>query len=473
MSIRKNVVNNFVLQFVSLLMPLVTLPYVTRTLNKKDFGRITFVDAFIQYFIIFAMLGVPFYGLREIAKVKDDIERRCQITKELVVLNFSLAILCMLLFLSVSFFIPVLKSDFNLVIIGCMTLLSYSFMIEWYFQGVENFSFITKRGIFFKLAYTISIFLFVKSESDYVLYYLLTCLLIFGNALVNFLFFLKSNSISSFSVYPKSLLIHIKPLMVLFSINVSVSVYTILDTIILGLFKSPVHVANYAIALRFVKVYWTLMAAIGIVLMPKVSAMFSQGDHSGVVDVLSKSRDVVYLLSIPFGFFCFIFPNEVLNFLFGPQYNATDVLRVLAFAPVIIGICNVFGTQFLLPIGKEKHILRATIYGLVVSLGFNFVLDPIIGDVGASIACIVAESTVCIYIVVKAQRYVRLNFNLKLICEIILCLFVSTLFGYLLGAQFGLNKLILSVLLYAVVFLFSSVFVFKNRIIISIIYFNR
>lgn len=154
-----------------------------------------------------------------------------------------------------------------------------------------------------------------------------------------------------------NILKHVKPLLVLFSINASLSVYVILDSIILGFLTDTVNVSYYNIPLKLVKIFWMIIAGIGVVFIPRISALFGNGDHREIKNLMSKSINIVLLLSLPFSLFCILFAKDILLIISGQQYiKSSFALQILSVIPLIIGLCNVFGTQFLLPIGKEKNI---------------------------------------------------------------------------------------------------------------------
>jgi O-antigen/teichoic acid export membrane protein len=375
MGIRKNMVSNLILTSSNILFPLITFPYIAHTLSNDSYGRISFVDAFTSYFLTFATIGIPFYGIREVAKVKDNPQQYSKLVIELAGFQFCLSLFFSVMFLVMQFYIPSVHSNLSLVKIACLIIISSSFSIDWFFQGTENFGFITSRSLFTKLLNVISIFLFVKATDDHNVYYLISALTIFVNAAWNFVYFLRR----FYKPFQGKLTIkpHIKSLLVLFSINISISIYTVLDTIILGLFTDPATVSLYTVPLKLVKMFWTVVGSIGVVLIPKIAYLFIKDDKEAITDLIKKSSNVVFLMTLPFAAFCLVFPHEILIVIAGNKYlKTTGTLQILSVVPLIIGFCNVLGSQYLMPIGQEKKILHATIVGLVISLALNFSLIP-------------------------------------------------------------------------------------------------
>jgi O-antigen/teichoic acid export membrane protein len=469
MGIRKNMVSNMLLTTSAVIFPLITFPYVTRTLSSNSIGKYFFIDALTQYFIVFAAVGIPFYGIREIAKVKNDKQSRSKLVTELLTIQITLSLFLSAVYVAIHYFIPALKNESGLVKIACLGIVSTSFLMEWFYQGIENFTYITGRSLIIKALSVASILLLVKNADDYVVYYLLTTLVILFNAGLNFINYLKNHH----SIFEGSLDIkkHVKPLLILFSINISVSIYAVLDTIILGLLTNTENVSFYNVPLKLAKIYWTVVNGAGMVLIPRIASYFVDNDTAGIQAIMQKSMSIVFLLAIPFCFFCIVFPVEILQVISGDKYlHAANALRLLSVVPLIIAVCNVCGTQFLMPIGQERSILYATLIGLSVSLVLNFCLIPYLQFMGAAIACVAAEATVCIYIVISAAKRTRLLVDYSLLSQILLSLAISFAAQWLLGNYLhGLMLVMGTVGAYCITFVLLQFVYFKNRFIFSLV----
>lgn len=462
-------ISNLLLTSSAVIFPLITFPYVTRTLSSNSIGKYFFIDALTQYFIIFSAVGIPYYGIREIARVKNNIPARSKLVTELLSIQVTLAVLLSAVFIGIHHFIPDLKNDFGLVKIACLGIISASFMMEWFYQGIENFTYITGRSLIIKTVSVAGILLLVRQAGDYLIYYLLTTLLIFCNAALNFFNYLKNYH----APFEGKLNIkrHMRPLLVLFSINISVSIYAILDTIILGLLTDPANVSFYNVPLKLVKIFWTVVNGAGMVLIPRVASYFVNNDTAGIQNVMQKSLSIVFLLTIPFCFFCLMFPAQILVIISGPKYlDAANALRVLSIVPLIIAVCNVCGTQFLMPIGQEKNILYATLLGLVISLALNFLLIPYMKFMGAAIACVAAEGTVCIYIFVSAIKRIKLLIDYALLIQILLSLAIAAAARFVFYPYYNGLVLIAGVFgIYCFTFILLQLVYFKNSFVFSLI----
>lgn len=461
-------VSNLILTGSTVLFPLVTFPYLTRTLSADSLGRVFFIDAFTQYFIIFSSIGIPFYGIREIAKLKNDKEGRSKLTLELILIQLTLALIFSAIFIFVSLWLHDLRKNLGLVWISCIMIISTSFLIEWFYQGIENYSYITKRSLVIKVISILAILLLIRQTDDHLIYYGITASLILVNALLNIFNFFRRHYVKS----EGKILIgrHIKPLLILFSINVSVSVYTVLDTILLGFFSDPLNVSYYNVPLKLVKIFWVLVSGAGVVLIPRIASLSLEKNENGITEIMTKSFNIVILLTIPFCGICLAFPEQILFIISGNKYLfAVNSLRILSIVPLIIGICNVMGTQYLMPIGKEKHILYATVLGLIISLCLNFILIPNYKFIGTSIACVISELSVCIYIYISAKRRTRIVFDWKLLLQILIGMFSSVFITYAIKLDSAVLNLIVFGITYLATFLILQLFIFKNSFINSII----
>lgn len=466
-------ISNMLLTTSTVLFPLITFPYITRTLSNASIGKFFFIDAFTQYFVTLSAVGIPYYGIREIAKIKNDAAQRSKLVAELITIQFTLAVVSSIILLIAHYFIADLKNEHGLVKVACLSIIGSSFLIEWFYQGMENFAYITTRSLILKTLSVLSILLLVKQQNDYLIYYLLTTLLIVANASFNFFNYAKNHHVPFTGKL--ELKRHIKPLLVLLSINISVNIYAVSDTIILGLLTNTVMVSYYNVPLKIARIFWMLVNGAGLVLIPRIANFFAEDDTRGIQNVMQKNLNIVFLLTLPFCCFCLLFPEEIINVVSGPQYlQSANALRILSGVPFIIAVCNVFGTQYLMPIGSEKSILHATVIGLIISLVLNFLLIPQFKFMGTAIACVAAELVVGLYIVKKALKTATIELDYGLILQIGLSLLATIISRYILIHYLdGVLLVIGAIAVYCFVFLLLQLLIFKNQFIFSLVQFKK
>lgn len=281
-TIKRNFIYNALLSLSQVIFPLFTFPYVARIILPTGIGEVVFIESICKYVILFSALGIPIYGVREIAKVKTDQIKLNRLFTELVLLNVMLTVLVLGIFVVSFLCIDVFSSDINFYILGCFLILSNVFTIEWYFQGIEQFKFITIRNLLVKTILTLLIFTLVKERSDVLIYFAIIVLGSVLNAIINFKYALKIVRLD-FKLDVKGLKRHVKPLFFIFSSIAFISVYTLLDTVILGFMTNAETVGLYSAGLKVSRIPIMFVGALGLVLLPKLSEQFHNGDRKSVV----------------------------------------------------------------------------------------------------------------------------------------------------------------------------------------------
>lgn len=230
-SIKFNFLYNILLQVSKVIFPLITAPYVARVLEPEGVGLFNFANTYANYFALFAALGVPLYGIREIAKVRDDIESQTKFVSEIISLLLVTTILCVAIYLGTLLLIPQLNENFLIFILSALCLYVTPFRIDWYFQGKEEFGYITMRSLVIKVVSIACLFIFVHEKSDLINYVIINAASTTINELWNYIKLYKTGVHPYLTLDFKK---HLKPLLVLFSSSVAISIYTILDTLMLG-----------------------------------------------------------------------------------------------------------------------------------------------------------------------------------------------------------------------------------------------
>ena len=466
--VRKNMIYNVLLSSASLLFPLISIPYITRTLSPESFGQVVYVDAFTQYFLLFSTLGVPYYGVREVAKVKHNKLLLSSLVTELVLIQIVTTCFSVLLFFTLANVLPLLHKSINLVKVGCFILIIQLLIWDWFYQGIESFSYITKRTIFSRICSLIFLLVTVKHANDSLYYYLTNIVWLTLNAIFNARFFFKNYYTPVFSNL--NIKKHIRPLLILFSINLSISFYSVLDTILLGSLSNEKYVSYYTVAIKIPKLYWSVIGAIGVVLIPRFSVLLQNGITEEVKAIMKKSINIVLMLTLPFIVFSLFFSKEIIFLISGSKYeHSATALQIFSVLPLILGFFNIYGSQFLFPLKKEKFILIATLMGLVVSVTINLILIPILKDVGSAIASLCAETTVCsvIYYFARKEVIIRIDKNLLLlmVATSILAIPVFLLIKYWLSSYW---LLVAGGISYGIIFFVLQLY-FKNAFIEDIV----
>lgn len=418
-TIKKNAIYNILLSASQLLFPLITFPYVSRVLGPQGIGVVSFIDSLTQYFILVAALGIPIYGVREIAKVRTDPTKRAQVFSELLLIHISSTCLALLVYITVFFSIAKFQAYQHLLLIGSGLLLFQVFMLEWLFQGLEEFPYITKRTLLIRAFSVLAIFLLVKKPQDTLSYYSIFLATLLANAVFNIHYarrFVRFKLVK----YKQAIARHWKSLLYIFSLGLVTSVYTLLDTALLGLLSTNTQVGYYATATRLTKLVIMIFVAFATVMIPPLSKAFHIGDRATANRLLKKSFGYMVLLSVPASIGLMVVAPLILRLYAGQEFtDARLSLQILAPTIICISLSNIFGMQILNPTNKEHLFFKAAVVGMVVSVSVNLLLIPFFEHVGAAISALITEFTVLILLGVYALRSVAFGPQWKLLIQAI------------------------------------------------------
>ena len=403
-SIIKNSIFNTIKTFSSLVFPVLSFAYASRILGEEGIGRVNFARSFITYFSMFAMLGMNYYGTREAAKLRNDRQKLSKFTHEMLLINGCTTFLAYL-FLGVAIFaVQKLRDYTTLLAISSAAILLQGMGMEWLYQAMEEYRYIAVRSVLFQFGAFAAMLLLVRDAGDVEAYALVMLLASYGAYILNFINARKLVSFKRQSAY--RIKEHIKPLLWLFAMAVSIELYTVLDSTMLGFLKGDAAVGRYTAAVKVNKLVNSLITAIGVVLIPRLSYYISQGETDRVNELVSKAYNYIFLLSVPAAVGLFMLSDEIILLFSGKGFaSAAVTMRILTPIVLVIPFSVVTNQQTLIPMGKEKLILLSTSTGAVTNLIFNSVLIPKFAENGAAIATVLAETAVAGVCFINIGRY--------------------------------------------------------------------
>lgn len=388
-SIKKNFAYKSVLTLSTYLINFITFPYVARVLGVERIGLVNFVDNTVNYFLLFATMGVGLLGVREIAAVKEDKKRRDQVYSSMLALNLLFTLVSLGIYLLCISTIPKLCQYDELFYIGTAKILFTVFLVEWFFTGVENFRYITLRSILIKVLYIISVFLFVRDTSDYRLYFILTVGVVVLNALINQLYIRKFvrvrwNNIQLFKYLKQNVTLGIYTLMT--------SMYLTFNVMYLELVSNNTEVGYYTTAFKLYSVILGFFTAFTNVMLPRMSSLLANGEKDRFQELVNRSFSVMATCCIPLILCSMIMAPQIVYILSGPGYEGAILpMRIIMPAAFAVGVAQVLAIQVLMPMKKDKVLLIASIIGAVVSLLINLLVVPSVKSVGSAVVLLCSE----------------------------------------------------------------------------------
>ena len=401
-SLKLNVIMNMILTMSSFIFPLITFPYVSRILLPEGTGKVSFATSLITYFTMFAQLGVPTYGIRACAKVRDNREELTRTAQELLIINLVMsAISYVVLFLAIAF-VPRLQSEKTLYVIVSFTIILSSIGMEWLYKALEQYTYITIRSVIFKFLALIAMFLLIHEKSDYIIYGGISILAASASNVFNFINVHKYIDLKPVGGY--NFKRHFKPIGTFFAMSCAVTIYTNLDTVMLGFMKTDADVGYYNAAVKIKTILVSIVTSLGAVLLPRASYYIENGLKEDFKRITKKALSFVFLFASPLMLYFIFYAKEGIFFLSGSAY-AGSILPMQIIMPTLlfIGITNILGIQMLVPLGKEKVVLYSEIAGAIVDVIINALLIPRFASSGAAIGTLVAEFVVLVvqYIALK------------------------------------------------------------------------
>ena len=391
-SVPFNFAMNFLLKLSGTICAAISYPFAFRMIGEAGMGKAAFAASVGSFFLLLASMGISTYGIRECAKVRDDPATMRQTARELLCLQFLMTLASVSLLLIAVIAVPRLWENRLLFVIQGGQLLFHALDTEWLFSAEERYAFLTVRSFAVKLAAVALILLFVRQPEDYRLYALITAAAAVMGYLWNLLGAKRHLVGPTENLRP---LRHFRPASVFFLQTAAVTVYTGLDSVLLGFLKGDVAVGADDAAAKIRAVLVMLIASLCGVLMPRFSYYLSTKQEERFRQGILRSGSLVFLGTLPLMAYFLLMGESCLAVLYGSVSPDTLwSLRLLIPTVFLVGCSNTTGIQLLTPMGRERAVMISTVIGAAVDLAADLVLIPPMGAAGAALGTLIAESVV-------------------------------------------------------------------------------
>lgn len=405
-SIAKNYLYNLTYQILTLILPLITTPYVSRVLGAEGIGIYSYTYSIVSYFILFGGLGIALYGKREIAYAGENKQKRKKVFWELVI--FRLITLAVAIIIYYIFFI---KSDIYGIYykIWLIELIATAFDISWFFQGMEEFKRTVTRNIAVRLISVTLIFVLVKNPNDlqkYLMIYAVADLI--GN-LSLWLYlpkYFKGIKVKNINIFR-----HSSAIVLLFIPQIADQIYNMLDKTMIGnILTDKTEVGYYEQGQKVIRILLTIVSSLGIVMIPRMASTFASKDYKKINYYMKRSFSFVFFLAFPLTFGIISVSDQFVPIFFGQGYEKVSILiKIISPILLLMGIANVVGTQYLLPSKKQKEYTIAVVIGLIINFILNSLLIRTWQSIGASTATVISQLIVDIIQI----YYIRKKINIR------------------------------------------------------------
>lgn len=410
-SLKNNVVLNYINTLASIVFPLITFPYAARILLPDGIGLVNFQNSIIGYITLLSSLGIPLYAVREVARVRDNVEERNRVTVEIALLSLILAAGGYVIVFAVGELVPQINAHLSLFYILSLSILFTALGVSWFYTAIEDFKFITVRGLIIRVLFVVALFLFVKSKEDLLIYGVIIVGSTVGNGFINFIHLRKFINIFKLNWSKVNIFRHLKPSFSIFVLNLSVSLYVQLNPVMLGFLSDNTQVGYYTAGSKLSYIILSVVTSMATVLIPHVSNMIQVHDTEKFKQLITKVYHYYMALALPFTIGLIVLSVPLTLVICGNSfYEASYVTAITAPVIIFISITNIIGLQVLYPYGKENYVTYSTIGGAVINLIVDIPLIWLWGSKGAAIATFCAELAVLLIQVRLGRSYIPFKY---------------------------------------------------------------
>lgn len=449
-SLKKNFIISLVRTIIMLVVPLVIFPYASRVLGKEGVGRVQYIQSIASYFQLFAISGIASYGIREGTRLRDDREKLGKFVTEMLLINFGFTAIATIVYL-ILFSVPALEAYHSIMFIFIFFVFFNGMALDWYFNIVEEFAYITVRSFILYFIAVLILFLTMRDYRDAEAYAVVIVFPYIGTFLLNFLYIYRRLPLFAFwrtkcltneiGKEKYEIRKHIKPILFVFSIILSANVFYLIDTTMFGIMIGDAAVGSYTAASKMTRLLIQMLAAVCAVFLPRLSYYVGTGQSERFKSLAADSANVILWIAIPCSVGLIALAPEAIMLFSGKEFlDAVSSLRILAVNLIFSALNSFVGWHVLVPHRKEYILLLATSAGVVLDFVLNVLFIRKIGLPGAAIATLFSEILVFVICLWFSKSYLEWKRVFRHAC---CCLAASVPVGgiSLAGEIIGMNIL--------------------------------
>lgn len=404
-SVKKNFIYNVMYQILVMILPLITAPYIARVLGTEGVGIYSYTYSIVYYFVLFAMLGLNNYGNRQIAKNSNNKNELSKTFWSIYCMQLVTSLVMITAYIIYLMFF--VKENVNIAMIQIIYLIATMFDVNWFFFGLEKFKLTVTRNTIIKIITVMCIFIFVKEKSDVYLYTIIMSLGTLISQISLWPFIRKYTEFTKIKI--NDILKHIKPCLVLFVPVIAVSLYKIMDKVMLGNMTDMKQVGLYENSEKVVNILTSIITALGTVMLPRMSNLVAQGEYEKEEKYIKKSMEFTIFSSSALAFGLMSVAPTFAPLFFGEEFIETgNIIRYLSITTIFMAIANVIRTQYIIPHERDRSYIISVSLGAIVNIIFNSIFIPKYHASGAAIGTIFAEFTVMLYQIIDVRKNIKI-----------------------------------------------------------------
>ncbi len=369
------------LQVASYIFPLITLPYLARVIGAEGFGKIAFASAIIVWFQTVTDWGFNYTATRDVARCRDDKEKVSEIFSNvlwsrclLMLVSFAVLIICVLL-------IPKFRASADVIFVTALMIPGHIMFPDWFFQAIERMKYTTILNLLSKTLFTVLIFVFIKEKSDYILQPLFTSLGFVISGCIAMYFIFGRWQIKLYRPRFNKIIKTIKGSTDVFLNNIAPNLYNSFSVVLLGMWHGSVANGFYDAGKRFKDVSMNLLHTLSRTFFPFIAR---RSDKHALFAKLYISLSTITTILL------FIFAPLIIKIFYGEEFkDSINILRILSFAPIPLGLNAVYGQNWLLQRGHEKLLRNITLISSLIGFIIVFPLVYYFSYIGNAITYII------------------------------------------------------------------------------------
>lgn len=388
-SMKLNFIFNTLKTLMTILFPAISFPYASRILGVSNIGAVQYSSSIVSYFALFAALGISVYSVREGSKLRHDRKKLSKFSSEMLLINListGIAYLVLFIFIFLNFF----NGYVVLILISSLLIIFTTLSIEWLYQIMEDYAYISFRSVIIQIISLILLFIFVRTKEDYLIYAFIIVFSTSGYFLMNLIS--SKRFVDFFRSGKLELAKHIKPILVIFGVSAASSIYLNIDVVVLGAVFGDYEVGLYTVAVKINVIIRGLISSVGVVVLPRMTNYLYKKKYKEYNRMLRSGISLNLMLAIPCAIGLFMLSKETIILVSGYDYlEATFASKVLSANIIFSTLNGLLYYQVLIPYNLERQACLGTIFGAAVNLILNFLVIFKFSYNGVAVATLISE----------------------------------------------------------------------------------
>jgi PST family polysaccharide transporter len=380
-------------QAATYIVPLVTVPYLLRTIGTEKYGLLAFAGSFAAYFQVISDYGFNLTGVRDVSQNRHDNDALSRILSEILSAKLFLLLISIFLAVPIIHFVPRLHVDAGVYYWACIGTVGNSFFPVWFFQGIEKMAILATLNIASRIVYLLLMFVFIKKPEDFIVLLYITAICSWAITVIGMVVVVQKVPVR---ISLRSALSALRSGFGIFTSQLWAAILASSNTFALGLFSSNKDVGVYAVAEKISKAAICLGIPLCSAIYPRSGILFKQSEKTAYL-FLRKVMLLGGICMASVSVLLFVFANIVTTLVVGNHAPDIAVLiRVLSILPFTVFIDNIYGRQILLNIGHEKQVVRIIGISAAVTVLLLLSLVPSFGSAGAALSYLFSELLVLV-----------------------------------------------------------------------------